>query len=449
MSYKYGQGILNHLENLFFAETRYDVIIYAGENKNIKELHAHSTILCIRSQYFRTAFSNNLIEKKDEKFIFKKPNFSPELFKIILRFIYSGKVNLTRLQGSKVLKLLIIANELNIQSLISCIQNHLIMNQDEFLKQNPVEILETIYNHSFTGLFNYFCKEPKILFETNKFINLKAPLLKLLLESDYLELDETFIWDSLLKWGLARNPSISQNITQWSNDDITIMKKTIHEFIPLIRFYRIPSDVFLEKVYPLKNLLPNGLAGSLITSNGKSNDDDILSTLIERQHFAIFASWIDKKEDIYYIEKNIPYKFKLLYCASKNNYSPAVFHVKCDKKDATLIVAKIKNSEQIIGGYNPLNWETSRRDVSTIDSFIYLFTDRKDIKTGKVGYSKGDQNSIENYPVNGPVFGNCLDLGCGNNGLWYNDFSSYSKIDGMTEGRFYMDDYEIFQVIKK
>ncbi|RGB26322.1 hypothetical protein C1646_424486 [Rhizophagus diaphanus] len=80
----------------------------------MKEIHAHSNILCIRSQYFRTAFSNEWAEKSDGKFIFKKPNISPQLFSIILRFIYCGKIELKNLQGSDVLKLLVAVDELNV-----------------------------------------------------------------------------------------------------------------------------------------------------------------------------------------------------------------------------------------------------------------------------------------------------------------------------------------------
>ena len=72
-------------EKLFETEIGYDVIIYAGEEPNVKEIHAHSCVLSIRSQYFHGTFSNEWAEKKDGKFIFRKPNISPNLFNIILR----------------------------------------------------------------------------------------------------------------------------------------------------------------------------------------------------------------------------------------------------------------------------------------------------------------------------------------------------------------------------
>ena len=85
MTSKFWAELSNDYEKLFEEEIAYDVIIYAGEEPNVKEIHAHSNILSIRSKYFRTAFSNEWTDKKDGKFILRKPNVSPHLFNIILR----------------------------------------------------------------------------------------------------------------------------------------------------------------------------------------------------------------------------------------------------------------------------------------------------------------------------------------------------------------------------
>ena len=85
MSSKFWAELSSDYEKLFKAEIGYDVIIYAGEEPNVKEIHAHSCVLSIRSQYFHAAFSNEWAGKKDGKFIFRKPNIPPNLFNIILR----------------------------------------------------------------------------------------------------------------------------------------------------------------------------------------------------------------------------------------------------------------------------------------------------------------------------------------------------------------------------
>jgi hypothetical protein len=361
-------------------------------------------------------------------------------------------------------------DELDFYTLIPCVQEYLIKHQDSFLQENPIEILETVYQHeSFTSLWNYcfekICENPKILFDSNNFTSIKAPLLKLFLGLDYLDLDEIFIWNSLLEWGIAQNPTVSQDITKWSREDITIMKRTLHEFIPLVRFHHISSDDFLIKVYPIKELLPNDLADELVKFNIAQHKQPNIyeiqpprqsklinydSTLIERQHFAIFASWIDNK-DLPYNISNIPYKFNLLYRASRDGNTVEAFHSRCDNKGATIAVAKVANSEQIVGGYNPFYWDLNSSWMSTFDSFIYFFADMRNIRTAKVSYSNGNPYSIGNDPNFGPVFGGGWDLYCHANGMWCSDkitFSSYPNIDGMPD-RFNVGDYEVFQVIRK
>lgn len=85
MAFEYPQEVSTDYEKLLENEMEYDVIIFAGENEDLKEIHAHSLILCTRSQYFCAAFYNDWVEKNDGKFILNKPNISSKLFKIILR----------------------------------------------------------------------------------------------------------------------------------------------------------------------------------------------------------------------------------------------------------------------------------------------------------------------------------------------------------------------------
>ncbi|PKC06839.1 hypothetical protein RhiirA5_419024, partial [Rhizophagus irregularis] len=147
---------------------------------------------------------------------------------------------------------------------------------------------------------------------------------------------------------------------------------------------------------------------------------------------------------------NIPYKFNLLYRASRDGNTPAAFHAKCYNEGPTIVIVKISNSEKLVGGYNPFKWDSSNQDKSTKDSYIYLFTDRIDTKSAKVSYSEGDNYSIRNLVSHGPGFGGGSDLIEYLDSKWYSyPSNSYPKIDGIPTGGFNVDDYEVFQVIKK
>lgn len=63
------------------------------------------------------------------------------------------------------------------------------------------------------------------------------------------------------------------------------------------------------------------------------------------------------------------------------------------------MIAKISDPDQIVGGYNPLQWG---RNGSTIDSFIFFFKDKENTKTARINYS-----------------GSGCDLLCHGSGTWF------------------------------
>ncbi|GBC01281.1 hypothetical protein RclHR1_04120011 [Rhizophagus clarus] len=459
MSFKCWKEVIDDYEKLLENENGHDIIICAGGNE---EIRAHSVVLSIRSQYFRTELSKVNVEKRNGKIIFKRPDIPSRLFKMILRFIYCGRINLNELEGTELLKLLMVVDDLNVRTLFLQLENYLIQNKSAFLHQNTVETLETIYQReSFINLRN-FClekvyKEPKILFETDKFINLKAPLvellfrpplLELLLKRDDLILEEIIVWNSLLKWGLAQNSSISQDSTKWNEETIKIMERTLHRLIPLVRFYDMPSRDFLIRRTNID-----------IHPSRRPKFD---SVIIQPKHLSILASWIDKKENFYYNVMSTPYKFNLLYRANRDGNTAAAFHSKCDNKGATILIVKIKDSEHIVGGYSSQYWESGNGFFkSANDSFIFSFIDRNDLQTAKVGCIKEDQyqNAIYCDRNWGPIFGNndLIQYTSYNIDIWgVKNPCSYSKIDVPENYVLYknfkcfiVEDYEVFQVVKK
>jgi hypothetical protein len=84
MQQKLYLSILNNFEILYNSKKNYDVIIQTSEENKV--IYAHSLVLCCQSSYFDTAFSDNWAEKENGKFIFKKPNVSYRILKIIIRY---------------------------------------------------------------------------------------------------------------------------------------------------------------------------------------------------------------------------------------------------------------------------------------------------------------------------------------------------------------------------
>ncbi len=87
------------------------------------------------------------------------------------------------------------------------------------------------------------------------------PLFMIIIKQDQLRLEELGIWKNLLKWAIAQcSLSINIHHTQkWKKEDFDIIKETIKDFIPHIRWFQIPPDEFWREVKPFEDLLPEDL----------------------------------------------------------------------------------------------------------------------------------------------------------------------------------------------
>ncbi|CAB4397411.1 unnamed protein product [Rhizophagus irregularis] len=205
MSYNFESEVPEALGQLLKTEEDYNVIIHIGEEPNFKEFHAHSNILRCRSEYFNKILSSENIERKDGKYIIKKPNISPQAFEIILKYIYTGQFNITNKAGTELLNFMIISDEMMLKKLTKLTEDFIVKNQQQFLQNDPVGILQIVYYCKPLVNLQEFCLEkicskPEILFKSDKFIQLPAPLLEIILKRDDLNLKEIEIWENLIKW---------------------------------------------------------------------------------------------------------------------------------------------------------------------------------------------------------------------------------------------------------
>src|SRR2546428_553739 len=100
-------------------------------------------------------------------------------------------------------------------------------------------------------------------------------------------------------------------------------------------------------------------------------------------------------------------KFQLLLRGSRDGFTPKKFHELCDDKPNTVTFIKVKGTEEILGGYNSLKWESSGpygRWRETKDSFIFSFKN-KNIKDAVISNVKDPNNALYYHPQHGPSFG--------------------------------------------
>ncbi|EXX68515.1 uncharacterized protein OCT59_029153 [Rhizophagus irregularis] len=284
---------------------------------------------------------------------------------------------------------------------------------------------------------------------------------------------EIEIWDHVLKWGLEKNPTLLSDPTAWSDDDFKMMENTLQHCLPFIRFFSLSSEDFFQKVRPYKKLLKRQLYEELLESylnpNSKPNynillprsrniDGIIDSKIVNLNIASLISRWIDKidikSKYAYARELYLPYEFKLLLRGSRDGFTPRKFHKLCDNKLYTVTFAKIKETEEIIGGYNPLEWKSNGKFVKTKDSFIFSFKSKNNFKDSILSRIKDSDHALFCGSNVGPKFGtDDFDMIAMEDSKEYEYLRclqrSYEKKIRDTEDKFSIEDYEVFQIIEK
>jgi hypothetical protein len=372
------------------------------------------------------------------------------------------------------------ADELHLQELVDYLQEYLIENKVEWMEQHFGLVYQTCFQSNSLLELQNFCtdcmsKSPQKIFKLFDFTSLSEKAIISLIKRDDLQMKEIEIWDHVLKWGLEKNPTLVSDPTTWSDDDFKIMENTLQQCLPLIRFFSLSSEEFIQKVHPYKKLLKQQLYEDLLNSylnpNSEPNDNILLpryrdidgiinSKIVNLNIASLISKWIDKVEIkskfAYTRELYLPYEFKLLLRGSKDGFTPKKFHKLCDNIPHTVTFIKINGTREIIGGYNPLKWmsHVNYQWGETKDSFIFSFKSKSDLKDPILSHVKDMNCAIFSHPLYGPTFDDDINIRVDvDNSKFYNycrcKQESYEKKIRDTEDKFLIEDYEVFQIIKK
>ena len=205
-------------------------------------------------------------------------------------------------------------------------------------------------------------KEPEKIFKSIDFISISEKSLISLIQHENFQMNDIQVWENVLKWGIAQNPELPSDPSNYSKDDFNTLKNTLQQCIPFINFYNLTSEEFLNKVYPYKKIIPKELRENLIKyfihqPNNKQepkitkeiNSKSIDSRIITFQRAELISKWIDRLEITDKIKNS--YEFKLIFRGSRDGFSPSKFHEICDNQSCTVTIIKVKGSN---GGYNPI-----------------------------------------------------------------------------------------------
>ncbi|RIA83384.1 hypothetical protein C1645_880533 [Glomus cerebriforme] len=227
---KLSQNLLEILDDNKY----YDITIEVGNDSYVKVFRAHMVILNYRSSYLRKILTINEKGYDGTLAHIKLQNITPEIFQIILRYIYGGILPLEDYDTSDVIKILVAANNLE-KFLITLIQN-------ANLRMSGIQV-----------------------------------------------------WEHIIRWGIAQNPDLTLDPSIYSNDDFNALKNTLKQIIPFIKFTDFTAKEFLEKIYhPYKKILPEELQENLIECFLNNDYKPIKKSEINLK--IIISKWISRLE---------------------------------------------------------------------------------------------------------------------------------------------------------
>ncbi|RHZ73594.1 hypothetical protein Glove_230g194 [Diversispora epigaea] len=483
MAFKFLENLSQDFSELLNDKEECNVFIEVSQKQNKKTFTAHSAILRYRSSYFNKELSNTIPSDDNNKIIIK-PNISAQIFQIILKYIYGGIVDTENMDTRTMYDLMVVANELEFEELSEKLENHLIESKASWLKTHFTFVYHSIFKHKKFKNLEKFCndiivKHPSTIFESAEFTSLPESALTSILKRDDLQMKESEIWDYVIKWGTAQNFTLPAKLEEWSDENVMTLKTTLQQCLPLIRYFHIPNSDVVNKIRPYKKILDkqlwNDLKQHIIFPNQPVESIilpprlvlkqelparviELFSTTINEEHALMISSWINKKTTSY-SSRNNPYEFQLILRGSKDGFAPRTFWNICHGHANTIVVTKVKGTDEIIGGFNPLAWDQTKTDwVKTNKSFIFSF------KNGNIQNSILSRVKHKNmalwYPVQkdeyGPIFGRdefTMKSNVSNfiqDGLSWCDISYYyEKPIRTARNSFSIIDYEVFKVAKK
>jgi len=204
----------------------------------------------------------------------------------------------------------------------------------------------------------------------------KESLIDILKRPD-LNLPEIVIWQKTIKWAIAQDPVLPEDIKDYQSSERDALKDRLKDLWPLIKYFRISSRDFHKEIHPYRCIFRENYYEDLLEHYFDPGSSKIPvpqqyvpfeSNLLLRKHCKSIEAWIQASES----PTKKSYLFKRIFCGTIDGLDKSIFSEKCVNKGATVFVVATNGTGRILGGYNPFGWQKSSKWFETKDSFIFL-----------------------------------------------------------------------------
>ncbi|KAF8773482.1 BTB/POZ domain-containing protein 19 [Argiope bruennichi] len=420
--------LLDDLQRLVEDRETADIVFIVGREE--VPIYAHRLILRARCTSFQNVKRGEICKVPGSTVSpappgtptpIRLPHAKPEVFREVLFYLYTGKVIL---QDCTVFESLSIAQELGIDELRMCCEDHInstlnVHNACTFLPaclemENRVPGNKS--GRSFLDRCTAYIGENAMeCVKTSAFLNLPKDALIHLVSSDYLAMEEEDVWRAVLAWA-KHQAGVTQPTAHWTEEERARITQQMSGVINYVRILLIDSQVFAEEVEPT-GAVPMELS---LESKWKSKRS-------EKKFDILIKLWI-----IFHLEALV-HNFE-------NNFG---------------------SHGELCGGFSDVPWGKTRgrgRYVPSDKAFLFTLINNADVPPTKFEVVK-KMFAIAPHPEYGPIFGAGADLCISHN--CNANLESYSNLphsyDGenasctllMGDYNFTVLDYEVFTTLGK
>src|SRR5690242_7559937 len=134
-----------------------------------------------------------------------------------------------RNNGIDFLDQLVAADDLQVSSLITYIQDKIIQYQQTCLRDNLMRIwksladspsCELLYNHA----QSIIASKPAVLFSSKEFLTIEVDFLVSIVQRDDLIREEAAIWEDVVRWGVAQHSHLPEDVMTWTTENFSALR---------------------------------------------------------------------------------------------------------------------------------------------------------------------------------------------------------------------------------
>ncbi|CAJ0751938.1 18331_t:CDS:2 [Entrophospora sp. SA101] len=392
--------------------------------------------------------SNNL--KSGNVYEIDKSHISSKIFEIVFNYISYGVINFNSvLTGTEFLDLWLCSREFMLEGIERQIKEVFETKSLKLEKHFISILLKIMENEELKGEFLYNCVE--IINTTNWIFQGNLPLSsldenfinKLLINDGNYFINDGIIWKILIKWANVKEIDINNKIDvkTWTSKDLDDLKIKIGKFLALIKFSLISRNDYYDYVLPFKEILPADTTNNAAlqyylycsNENGQPKPDVLRpnviledSKIINHTHVAMIARWIDTGKELFNYTNNhnnleelhlpspVMAATTTADTGSKDGFNIKSYNEKCSDRGPTIIITKISNKRILIGGYYPININSTTTNTcpisvftGSLEAFIFSFGDNDNPEYDGIISRVLKDHSHQSIckTINGPGFG--------------------------------------------